>query len=229
MENDTFPRTENDTPATPATILDRRLTWLLLLWPAALMAIAWLSNGYPDSIQHWLYELGMFLSPVLAAVLVGIALHHRPVLHHFLKVVVVLSLVVLAATNFKCAKTASEGNLLEALTKDYNIYSTRTPIEGLVGLYSKSVVTPPSFLRPFNDQAHWLLLFLLIVFQHYSMLTGPFFLLLLLILPSFLAIPLFWLWLVLSVLYVVLPQRAWGWMKAGVVRVSEKSRRGKGL
>jgi hypothetical protein len=57
------------------------------------------------------------------------------------------------------------------------------------------------------------------------MLTGPFFLLLLLILPSFLAIPLFWLWVLLSVLYVVLPQRAWGWMKAGIVRVSANLRR----
>ena len=36
----------------------------------------------------------------------------------------------------------------------------------------------------------------------------------LVLIPSWLALPIFWLWVVLSVLCVVLPQRAWGWMKA---------------
>lgn len=216
MENDIVPITEDDAPVTPATILDRRLTWLSLLWPAALMAIAWLSNG-PDSIQHWLHELGMCLSPALAAVLVGIALHHRPVLHHFLKVAVVLSLVVLTATNFRCAKTASEGTLLQALTKDYRIYAAhRTPVDGLVTLYARSVVRLPFFLGPFNDY-DFLALILLVLFQHYSILTGPFFLLLLLVAPHRLALPVFWLWVLLSVLYIVLPKRAWAWMKATII------------
>jgi hypothetical protein len=41
---------------------------------------------------------------------------------------------------------------------------------------------------------------------------------LLILSPSWLALPIFWLYAVLSVLiilYVVLPQRAWGWMKTG--------------
>jgi hypothetical protein len=37
-------------------------------------------------------------------------------------------------------------------------------------------------------------------------------LVLLVLSPSWLAIPVFWLWIVLSALYVVLPQRAWKWM-----------------
>ena len=36
-------------------------------------------------------------------------------------------------------------------------------------------------------------------------------LLLLLIIPHFLALPVYWLWVVLSALYVVLPSRAWKW------------------
>ncbi|MHB8070422.1 MAG: hypothetical protein ACYDHF_00520 [Candidatus Cryosericum sp.] len=40
-------------------------------------------------------------------------------------------------------------------------------------------------------------------------------LLLLVLSPSWLAIPVFWLWVVLSALYVVLPPRAWKWMKNG--------------
>jgi hypothetical protein len=52
----------------------------------------------------------------------------------------------------------------------------------------------------------------------YTPMLGPYYLLILLIIPPFLAFPIFWLWVVLSVLYVVLPQRAWGWMKSSVVR-----------
>jgi hypothetical protein len=40
----------------------------------------------------------------------------------------------------------------------------------------------------------------------------------LVLVPSWLALPTFWLWVVLSVLYVLLPPRAWGWMRAAVVQ-----------
>lgn len=216
MENDMFPMTEEITPATPTTILGKRLTLIFLLWPAVLITVTWRSL-LPSFVQYWLYELGIILSPVLAAILICIALRHRPVLHRFLKVVVALSLIGLAITNFTCAKTASEGNLLQELTKYYHVYPAQTPIEGLVNLYGRFVVTLPPFLGPFNDRNE-LLVLLSLVFQYYSPLTGPFFLLLLLITPSFLALPIFWLWVVLSVLYVVLPKRTWGWMKAMVAR-----------
>jgi len=45
----------------------------------------------------------------------------------------------------------------------------------------------------------------------------------LVLVPWWLALPVFWLWVVLSVLYVVLPQRAWGWMKALVVRFRHRA------
>jgi len=226
MENDMFPMTEKITPATPATILEKQLTLIFLLWPAVLIAVTWRSL-LPSFVRYWLYVLGIILSPVLAAILIGFALRHRPVLHRFLRVVVGLSLIVLVITNFTCAKTASEGNLLQVLTKYYKVYPAQTPLEGLVNLYCRFVVTLPPFFVPFNDRNE-LLMLLSLVFQHYSPQTGPFFLLLLLIIPSFLALPVFWLWVVLSVLYVVLPQRAWVWMKAGVVRHSANLRRSKG-
>jgi len=40
----------------------------------------------------------------------------------------------------------------------------------------------------------------------------------LVLVPSWLALPVFWVWVLLSVLYVMLPERAWRWMKAMVVR-----------
>ena len=41
---------------------------------------------------------------------------------------------------------------------------------------------------------------------------------LLVLVPFWLALPVFWLWVLVCVLYVVLPPRAWGWMKELVVR-----------
>jgi hypothetical protein len=48
---------------------------------------------------------------------------------------------------------------------------------------------------------------------------------LLILVPSWLALPVFWLWVLLSVLYVVLTPRAWGRMKAAVGRASANLRR----
>jgi hypothetical protein len=217
MENDTFPRTEDDTPATPATILERRLIWLFLFWPAALLAIRMLAvytnrGNLLNSPLLWLYEIGTMLSPVVAAVLVVIALRHHPVLHRFLKVAVAFSLFLMVLTNHTSATVASRGGFFQAWTKDYNLYPSFPLADKLVGLFTK-YVTLPTFLGPLTDQNMPLLLLYMVVSQ-YSLLTGPYFLLLLLITPSFLALPVFWPWVVLSVLYVVLPPRAWKWLAA---------------
>jgi len=42
---------------------------------------------------------------------------------------------------------------------------------------------------------------------------------LLILAPSWLVLPVFWLLVTLGIFYVVLPQRAWGWMKARVTRL----------
>jgi len=221
IENDMFPRTEDDTPATPATILERRLIWLFLLWSPALLAIRMLAvytnrGNILNSPLLWLYEVGMLLSPIVAAVLVVIALRHHPVLHRFLKVAVAFSLCLMVLTNYTSASIASHGGFFQVWTKDYNLYPSFPLADKLVGLFTK-YVTLPTFLGPLTDQNMPLLLLYLVVSQ-YSLLTGPYFVLLLLITPSFLAFPVFWLWVVLSVLYVVLPQRTWLWMKSSVVR-----------
>jgi hypothetical protein len=159
----------------------------------------------------WLYEVGMLLSPIVAAVLVVIALRHHPVLHRFLKVAVAFSLCLMVLTNYTSASIASHGGFFQVWTKDYNLYPSFPLADKLVGLFTK-YVTLPTFLGPLTDQNMPLLLFYTMI-QQYSLLTGPYFLLLLLIAPSLLALPLFWLWVVLSALYVVLPRRAWGWTR----------------
>jgi len=221
IENDMFPRTEDDTPATPATILERRLIWFLLLWSPALLAIRMLAvytnrGNILNSPLLWLYEIGMLLSPIVAAVLVVIALRHHPVLHRFLKVAAAFSLCLMVLTNYTSASIASHGGFFQGWTKDYNLYPSFPLADKLVGLFTK-YVTLPTFLGPLTDQNMPLLLFYTMI-QQYSLLTGPYFLLLLLITPSSLALPVFWLWVVLSVLYVVLPQRTWGWMGGALRR-----------
>jgi hypothetical protein len=222
MEDDIVPRTEDDTPATPATILQRRLIWLFLLWSPALLAIRMLAvytnhGNIRYSPLLWLYEIGMLLSPIVAVVLVAISLRHHPVLHRFLKIAVALSLCLMVLTNYTSASIAGRGEFFQAWTKDYNLYPFFPLADKLVGLFTK-YVTLPTFLGPLTDYNMPLLLFYTAI-QQYSLLTGPYFLLLLLITPSFLAMPVFWLWVVLSVLYVVLPPRAWGWMKHEAKRV----------
>ena len=211
IENDMFPRTEDDTPAIPAAIFQRRLIWLFLLWSPALLAIRILNSPW-----LWLYEIGMLLSLMVAAVLVVIALRHRPVLHRFLKVAITFSLCLMVLTNYTSASIASHGGFFQVWTKDYNLYPSFPLADKLVGLFTK-YVTLPSFFGPLTDQNMPLLLFYTMI-QQYSLLTGPYFLLLLLITPSSLALPVFWLWVVLSVLYVVLPQRTWGWMGGALRR-----------
>ena len=163
----------------------------------------------------------MLLSPVVAAVLIVIALRHHPVLHRFLKVVVAFSLFLMVPTNHTSATVASRGGFFQAWTKDYNLYPFLPLADKLAGLFTK-YVTLPTFLGPLTDQNMPLLLLYMVVSQ-YSLLTGPYFVLLLLVAPSFLALPVFWLWVVLSVLYIVLPQRAWGWMKSSLVRGWKKA------
>lgn len=176
MEDDMFPRTEDDTPATPSTILERRLIWFFLLWPVALLVIRMLAvysnrGNLLSSPLLWLYELGMLLSPLLTAALVVFVLRHHPVFHHFLKAVVAFSLFLMVLTNHTSATVASRGGFFQAWTKDYNLYPFLPLVDKLVGLCSK-YVTLPTFLGPLTDQNMPLLLLYMVV-QHYSLLTGP--------------------------------------------------------
>lgn len=188
-----------------------------------LATAALLSTAEQRSIGYWIYYLGTFFSPALGGVLIVIALRHRPVLHRFLKFVVVLSLIVLIQTNFTCATMASGGHLLRVLMQRYRLSPNQTPIETMVDTYIHYVITPPPFVSDYDPIAAipWALV------QSYAPLTGPFFLLLFLVIPHFLALPIFWLWVVLSTLYVVLPARAWKWLRGGIAKAALMLRRHK--
>ncbi len=208
MEGDIVPIARRDTPSVPVTRLTGRLIFIFLAWPIGPATAALLSTAGQLSIGYWMYYVGTFFSPILGGVLIVIALRQRPVLHRFLKFVIVLSLIVLIQTNFACATMASGGHFFQELMQRYHLSSNQTPIEAMVDTYVHSIVTRPPFANDYDSLAAipWALV------QSYAPLTGPFFLLLLLVIPHFLALPVYWLWVVLSILYVVLPLRAWKWI-----------------
>ena len=207
---------ERDDSAGLTTVLERRLTRNFLMWPVFQLSATFLTGLLFSSLLvpvngdyfYILYEYAMFFSPILTAILVVTALRHRPVLHHLLRVVVGVSLVVAVLTNYTCAASASGGDFLNVLKGSVR-YPDRSLLGKMLGLYDRFVALP-SFVGPLADYPTPLML-LLVGIKNWSLLASPYFLLLMVITPSRLAFPLFWLWVVLSVLYVVLPSRAWKW------------------
>jgi hypothetical protein len=220
---------ERDNSARLTSVLEQRLTRNFLMWPVFQLSATLLTGLLFSSLLapvngdyfYILYEYVMFSSPIVTAIFVVTALRHRPVLHHVLRVVVGVCLVVAVLTNYTIATTASGGDFLNVLKGSIR-YPDRSLLGKMLGLYDR-FVTLPSFIGPLADYSTPLML-LLVGIKNWSLLASPYFLPLMVIMPSRLAIPLFWLWVVLSILYVVLPSRAWRWLKAAAVRGWRKTR-----
>ncbi len=172
------------------------------LWPVLATVLGYtlavFGIGGPDVI--------LFIAPY-AAPFVGfgfllMALEKRAQMRPFLCMFLVVGLVFNARGFYELARWVAQG-----------LMTTKIQTEGIPGI----LLGLPAFVPVFR----WT------IFTPYAFMTSVPILLLLLIIPHFLALPVYWLWVVLSVLYVVLPSRAWKWMKAGVVRASAKFRRGK--
>ncbi len=215
---------ERDNSTRLTTVLERRLTRNFLMWPVFQLSATLLTGLLFSSLLapvngdyfYILYEYAMFFSPILTAIFVVTALRHRPVLHHVLRVVVGVCLVVAVLTNYTIATTASGGDFLNVLKGSIR-YPDRSLLGKMLGLCDR-FVTLPSFVGPLANYPTPLMLLFAGV-KHWSLLASPYFLLLMVFMPSRLAIPLFWLWVILSVMYVVLPSRAWKWMGPRLQRV----------
>jgi hypothetical protein len=214
---------ERDNSTRLTSVLERRLTRNFLMWPVFQLSATFLTGLLFSSLLvpvngdyfYILYEYAMFFSPILTAIFVVTALRHRPVLHHLLRVVVGVSLVVAVLTNYMCATAASGGDFLNVLKGSVR-YPDRSLLGKMLGLYDR-FVDLPSFVGPLADYPTPLML-LFVGVKHWSLLASPYFLLLMVITPSRLAFPVFWLWVVLSVLYVVLPSKAWRWTGGALQR-----------
>ncbi|MBA4364840.1 MAG: hypothetical protein C0398_02395 [Coprothermobacter sp.] len=158
--------------------------------------------------------LATVVSSVVAAIVVVISIRHLPVARPFLRkfVAFLLLMTLLGGGFYFCATAAHEGTLWSCLSTSLNTGSQADP--------SPRISPPIQILSiPYStiSNGRWNLIdssniLLALIFPFASMTALPCFLLML-ITPSFLALPVFWLLGVLGLLYVVLPQRAWGWAK----------------
>lgn len=218
---------DRDDSARLTTVLERRLKRNFLMWPVFQLSATLLTGLLFSSLLapvngdyfYILYEYVMFFSPIVTAAFVVTALRHHPILHHLLRVVVGVSLVVAVLTNYACATAASGGGFLNILRGSIR-YPDRSLLGKMLGLYDRFVALP-SFVGPLTDHSTPLML-LFVGVKHWSLLASPYFLLLMIVTPSRLAFPIFWLWVVLSVVYVVLPSRTWAWLKTAVARGRRK-------
>ncbi|RIE05500.1 hypothetical protein [Candidatus Cryosericum terrychapinii] len=236
MENDMFPRTEYDTPAKstilatafkrrliqyflPATVFERRLIRYLLLYPILLMACAVAEVVvFRQGVAYtaWLRYAG---SPVVAAIFICIALRHYRISRRFLKIFVVVTFLgtILGGGFYYCATLSHNGSLVDTamvgVHKDTNFLRSIFWPGSITNLFGLMTAQPSPAVRWLGAYSNSLLSFPYSYLVVYGNMVGPYFLLLMFLAPPFLAFPIFWLWMVLNILYIFVPQRAWGWIK----------------
>ncbi|MFA4932194.1 MAG: hypothetical protein WC625_04780 [Caldisericia bacterium] len=196
------------------------LLGMLLVWPVIILAVGVLGQ---IMIHGQFGECVAYIgSSILATTLVGIAVHHYPATRTFLKTLVAIILVVtlLGGGFYGCATLMRSGKLLKSIVDYWSAYSHAEPPLSTPNLVLNTFkfVTFSSSLPRILAETLYSLPIVSAYLLTYAGIATPYYLLLLFVTPPFLALPLFWLWVVLSVLYVVLPQRAWGWVKAAVIR-----------
>jgi hypothetical protein len=187
---------------------------IVLLW--GFLCIALINVSINSSYFQVIGALIAVVAPILAAIVAVIALRHMPSAGPFLrKFVALLLLTILVLQGFyECATLAHDGSLWRVLGNifDQKIQSS-TPVSSVIAVLSLPIAVTTSTLWAWMSMMSESFPYLFIFFLPYDCIIAPYFVLLLLITPRFLAMPVFWLLVVLGVLYVVLPQRAWGSMK----------------
>ena len=215
-----FPSTEPDTsarPRIPATVLERRLIRYLLLYPIVLMVCAVVEVViFRQGVAYtaWLRYVG---SPVVAAILICMTMRRYHASQQFLRIFFVLTFLgtILSGGFYYCATLSHNGSLVDTATlyihKDTNLLRSIFWPGSITNLFASMTVHPSPAVGWLGAYSNSLLSFPYSYLVVYGNMVGPYFLLLMLITPRFLTMPVFWLWVVLSVLYVVLPSRTWKW------------------
>lgn len=168
------------------SLCKKAIKWFWL-WPVVTIVVALFMAMFGLISAGFLFSI-----PVFAAWFVGFGFllltgKHYEEMKGFLRMFLVVGLILTAPACLQLARWHAQGILGSRLSVLW------------IGIDSDLPVLLPVLRSP--------------VFTPYREMTIIPFLLPLLITPRVLAIPLFWLWVVLSVLYVVLPSRAWKWMK----------------
>jgi hypothetical protein len=182
----------------------------------SILAEMWTGASILTSID---IVLTTVVSLVVAVIVEVIAVRHLPVTRPFLRKLAafLLLMTLLGGEFYFCATLSHNGKLWSFLSTSLNAGS-QTSASPRISPLIAALGLPYSMISNGGwnaiDSSGFLLA---LIYPFASMTVLPFFLLML-ITPSFLALPIFWLWVVLSVLYVVLPPRAWAGMRGAVVR-----------
>jgi hypothetical protein len=197
----------------------------VLCWFAVLMAFGVAVRIMPS---YTMWKCGAYLayvgSPVVAAISVVIALRHYPASRPFLKGLVAVIRVATALVGgfYHCATITSHGSLLKAIEAAAN---TSTGISS----FSSSFLTQLPISR-FNAVFYYLLGMVYSPWMplarvvpvgyllNLAAMPWPALVLLMLITPRVLAMPVFWLVMLVGILYAM-PQQAWAWMKTVAVHI----------
>jgi hypothetical protein len=196
-------------------ILGNVVGWWALLY-TVLRGIT--SNIMFRSNSHlWIY-IGVLLTTVVslavAAIVVIIAVRHLPVTRPFLRKFVALLLLtaMLGGGFYSFATMSYERQLYTSLSISLNQEGQQNPATRVSPLIE--ILSIPYFsIERGGWQASDRSGALPMLIHTFASMTVLLCFLLMLITPPFLALPVFWLCVVLSTLYVVLPERAWRWVK----------------
>ena len=204
------------------------LTMALLCWFVVLIAFG-VAVGIIRSYTMWKYGayLAYFGSPVVATIIVVIALRHYPASRPFLKgfALVILVATALVGGFYHCATIASHGSLLKAIEVAANMST------GISSSFPSSISPTQVPISRFNAVFYYLLGMVYSPWMplarvvpvgyllNLAAMPWPALVLLMLITPRVLAMPVFWLVMLLCLLYAV-PQQAWAWMKTVAVRIA---------
>lgn len=172
---------------------------------------------FRSSSHLWAYInvlLATVVSLVVAAIVVIIAVQRLPVTRPFLRkfVALLLLMAMLGGGFYSFATMSYEKQLYISLSTSLNQEAQQNPatrVSPLIEILGIPYLSIDARRWQASDRSGALLT---LIFPFASMTILPCFLLML-ITPAFLALPVFWLCVVLSTLYAVLPERAWRWME----------------
>ena len=174
------------------SLCKKAIKWFWL-WPVLATVLGYtlavFGIGGPDAILF----IAPYAAPFIGFGFLLMAVEKRAQMRPFLCMFLVVGLVLNARGFYELARWVAQG-----------LMTTKIQTEGIPGI----LLRLPAFVPVFK----WT------IFTPYALMTSVPILLLLLIIPHFVALPVYWLWVVLSALYVVLPSRAWRLLKAAAVR-----------
>ena len=125
----------------------------------------------------------------------------------FLKVFFLIGLVLSTPPNYKYALLRQNGTLAAGSLFQHSLY---------LGSLSLPPYNVPSYLY------ETAMLLVLMIFDNFAFMTGVPFLFLLIVFPSFLALPLFWLWVVFCIFYVVTPYSVLQKIGSGIKKIFKR-------